>query len=87
MNCGKSWFVDADHTCPRANKIVCRSSYKKQKLSHALHRCSSRKGYHQTKKQSGYQHCYVFASKMTGLDADIVRASLRIAIDNINQNR
>ena len=28
MNCGKSWFVDADHTCPRANKIVCRSSYK-----------------------------------------------------------
>ena len=40
MNCGKSWFVDADHTCPRANKIVCRSSYKKQKLSHALHRCT-----------------------------------------------
>lgn len=50
-------------------------------------RCSSRKEYHQTKKQSGYQRCYVFASKMTGLDADIVRASLRIAIDNINQNR
>ena len=40
MNCGKSWFVDTDHTCPRADTTVCRSSYKKQKLSHALHRCS-----------------------------------------------
>ncbi len=28
MNCGKSRFVDADHTCSRADKIVCRSSYK-----------------------------------------------------------
>ncbi len=40
MNCGKSWFVDADHTCSRADTTVCRSCYKKQKLSHALHRCS-----------------------------------------------
>ena len=40
MNCGKSRFVDADHTCSRADTTVCRSSYKKQKLSHALHRCS-----------------------------------------------
>ena len=49
MNCGKSWFVDADHTCSRADTTVCRSSYKKQKISHALQRFSSRKGYHQTK--------------------------------------
>lgn len=38
MNCGKSCFVDADHTCPRANKIVCRSSYKINKK--AFHRFS-----------------------------------------------
>ena len=37
MNCGKSWFVDADHTCSRADTTVCRSSYKSKSF---LMRCT-----------------------------------------------
>ena len=37
MNCGKSRFVDADHTCYRADTTVCRSSYKSKSF---LMRCT-----------------------------------------------